>query len=69
MILSQAVNVYRHGLGLRKCSDNTNVCRLAHRSQVSARRVWIVRENAVDCPGLLFETEHSSAAVWVKKWP
>ena len=70
MILNQAANVHRHGLGLRKGSDNMNVCRLAHRSHVRLQRVQIVPENAVDCPGLLLETEHSSyVAVRVKKWP
>ena len=70
MILNQAANVHLHGLGLRKGSDNTNACMLAHRSHVRARRVQTVPENAADCPGLLLETEHSSyIAVRVKKWP
>ena len=70
MILNQAANVHRHSLGLRKGSDNTNVCKLAHRCHVRVRRVRIVPENAVDYPGLLLETEHSSyVAVRAKKWP
>ena len=68
MILNQAANVHRHGLGLRKGSDNTNVCSLTYRSHVRTQRAWIVPENAADCPGLLLETEHSSyVAVKVKK--
>ena len=48
-----------------------NVCNLAHRSHVHARRVQIVPEIAVDCPGLLLlEIGHSSyIAVRVEKWP
>ena len=70
VILNQATNVNRHGLGLRKGSDNTNVCKLADRSHVRERRVQMVPENTVDCLGLLRETQHSSyVAVKMKKWP
>ena len=45
--------------------------RVGQYSQESrTRRVRVVPENAVDCPGLLLEAEYSSyVAVRVKKWP
>ena len=67
VILNQAAIVHRHAFGLRKGSDNTNVCNLAHRSHVHARRVRIVPENTVNCPGLL-ETEHFSYVAVTLGW-